>query len=170
MEKQKIISITSIIIIIAIVCFSSVNIYALGNLEIKGIDNSFRLFEMSTDDTIKICNNSPVPVFFHQFNFVIFFDGEPLGVFVINPENIMPYSKLEADGKYISDSMAQSQSIFMHFDHMFSSDGTIRIDPNKMSIITQFHTNIIGIPYVVSEKYNSVDFWNMLNEQSNSDC
>lgn len=170
MEKQKIISIVSIVILCVVISFPFVNIYALENLELRGMDNNFRLFEMSTNDKIKMCNNSSVPATFNQFNILIFFDGDLLGTFVVDSANIMPFSKLESDVKYISDSMAQSQSLFMHFDHMFSSDPTIRIDPRKMVIGTEFHTNVIGIPYVVSKQYSSVEFWSMLNEQNNSKC
>lgn len=170
LEKQKIIAITSIFIIVIIVSFSLLNIYALGNLKLSGIDNKFRLFEMSTDDKIRICNNSPIPAFFNQFVVLIYFEDEPLGTFIVDSATIMPNSGLDLEGNYISNSVAQSQSLFMHFDHMFSSDNTIRIDPRKMIIGTEFQTSIIGIPYSVSEQYTSFDFWNMLNSENNLKC
>ena len=167
MEKQKIIVLISIIIIISTVSYSLVNVYALEQLELRGVDNLFRFFAMSTtDNKIKICNPSFFPVNFNQLDVQIYFEKKLLGTYVINSAKIMPNSIFETTGKYISDSMAQSQSLFMHFDHLFSnSDPTVRIDPRKMDVVTQFQTTIIGAPYSVTEQYTSLDFWNMLNNE-----
>lgn len=125
---------------------------------------------MSTDNKIRICNNSPIPASFNQFVVLVYFENELLGSFIVDSASIMPNSVIDAGGNYVSDSMAQSQSLFMHFDHMFSSDNTIRIDPRKMNIGTEFQTTIIGIPYSVSEQYTSIDFWNMLNDANSKEC
>jgi len=171
MDKHKIIVLVSITIIIATVSYSLLNVLTLEQLEIGGVDNLFRFFEMSTDDKILVCNNLPLPVNFNQLNIIIYFERELLGTFVINAANLMPNSIVELDGKYISESMAQSQMLFMHFDHLFSnSDNTIRIDPRKMDVVTEFHTTILGIPYRVTEHYTSFDFWNMLNDENNLNC
>lgn len=171
MEKQTIIGLISIVVICGTVSYSLLNIYALEQLELSGIDKNFRLFVMSTDDKIKICNNLPIPASFNQFNINIYFEKELLGTFKIDSTNIMPTSYVEAEGKYVSESMAQSQSLFMHFDHLFSqSDTTVRIDPRKMDITTEFQTTVIGIPYTISKQYTSFDFWNMLNDKNNLNC
>lgn len=172
MEKQKIIVLTSIIIIISTAGYSLVNVYTLENLELKGVDNLFRFFVMSTaDNKIIICNPTFIPGNFNQFEVQIYFEKKLLGTYVINSASIMSNSSFEINGEYISDSMAQSQSLFMIFDHLFSgSDDTVRIDPRKMDVVTQFQTTIIGIPYQVTEQYTAQDFWNMLNDEQNTTC
>ena len=172
MEKQKIIVFVSIIIIVSIVSYSLLNVYVLTQLELGGIDNFFRFFEMSTvNGKINICNNSFIPANFNQFSILVYFERELLGTFVVSSANIVPDSIFEAKGTYTSQSMAQSQNLFMHFDHLFSnSDNTVRIDPRKMDIVSQFQTTIVGIPYSVSERYTSFDFWNMLNDETNVKC
>lgn len=172
MEKQKIIVFASIIVIVGVVSYSLLNVYALTQLELGGIDNLFRFFEMSTvNGKINICNNSFIPANFNQFSVLIYFERELLGSFVVNSANVMPGSILEAKGEYTSESMAQSQNLFMHFDHLFSnSDNTVRIDPRKMDVVTQFQTTVVGVPYSISERYTSFDFWNMLNDENNLTC
>ncbi len=171
MERQKIITIVSILVIIGAVSFSFLNIYALEKLELSGIDNNFRFFVMSTDDKIKICNNSFLPANFNQFNIIIFYENKVLGTFMVNSASIMPYSVLEVDGKYKSDSYAQSQALFMTFDHMFmGSSPTVRIDPQKLAVVTEFKTTIIGIPYSITEQFTGFEFWNMLNDENNLKC
>ena len=172
MEKQKIIGFIAIIVIIGTVGSSLLNVYALEQLEFGGIDNLFRFFSFYTvDDTINICNNSLIPANFNKLNILIYFEKELLGTYVIDSVTLMPNSVVIANGKYVSDSLEYSQTLFMHFDHLFSgSDDTIRIDPRKMDVVTQFQTTIIGIPYIISEQYNAFDFWNMLNDEENLTC
>ncbi|NNM02255.1 MAG: hypothetical protein HKP26_01630 [Nitrosopumilus sp.] len=172
MERHKIIGIFAIIVIIGTVGSSFLNVYALEQLEFGGIDDLFRFFSFYTvDDTINICNNSLIPANFNKLNMEIYFEKELLGTYVIDSASIMPNSIFEADGTYSSESLEYSQTLFMHFDHLFSgSDDTIRIDPRKMDVMTQFQTTVIGIPYVVSEQYNAFDFWNMLNDKENLAC
>lgn len=171
MEKHTIIVLVSITIIIATFGYSLLNVFALEQIELGGIDNLFRFFEMSTDDKILVCNNTPLPANFNQLDIIIYYERELLGTFIIDSVNLMPNSVLEVDGKYNSESIAQSQMLYMHFDHLFSgSDNTVRIDPRKMDVVTEFHTTILGIPYKVSEQYTSFDFWNMLNDESNLKC
>ena len=172
MEKQKIISFIAITVILGTVGYSLLNVYALEQLEFGGIDNLFRFFSLYTVDTkINICNNSWIPASFNELGILIYFEKELLGTYVIDSTTIDPNSMVKANGEYVSDSMEYSQTLFMHFDHMFSgSDNTVRIDPRKMDVVTQFQTTIIGIPYVVSEQYTAFDFWNMLNDEENLTC
>lgn len=172
MEKQKIISFIAIIIIIGTIGYSLLNVYALEQLEFGGIDDSFRFFTFYTaDGTINICNSSLLPANYNELDIQIYFEKKLLGTYVINSASIMPNSIFEANGEYSSESLEYSQTLFMHFDHLFSgSDDTIRIDPRKMDVVTQFQTTIIGIPYVVSEQYTAFDFWNMLNDEENLTC
>ncbi|WP_100222175.1 hypothetical protein [Candidatus Nitrosopumilus salaria] len=172
MEKHKIIGFIAIIIIIGTVGSSLLNVYALEQLEFGGIDNLFRFFSLyAVDSKINICNNSLIPANYNELDILIYFEKELLGTYVIDSEIIMPNSILKADGKYVSESIEYSQTLFMHFDHLFSgSDNTIRIDPRKMDVVTQFQTTIVGIPYVVSDQYTAFDFWNMLNGEENLTC
>jgi len=171
MEKYKIITIVSVLVILSIIGFSILNIYALDKLQLGGVDGYFRFYEMSVDDKIMMCNDFPMPVNFNSFKIIIFYENKLLGTFMGDGTSIMPNSFFDVRGKYISESYAQSQYLFMHFDHLFGgSDPTIRIDPRNMNVITEFHTSIMGIPYSVTEQYSSFDFWNMLNDKNNMSC
>lgn len=170
MDKTKIIAIISIFVIVGVVSFSFLNIYALENLELNGTKEVFRFFEMSNGDEIRICNNSPIPANFNQFNVIIFYENEVLGTYVVNAASIMPNSVLDIEGNYVTDSFAESQSTFMLFDHMLSGASVVRADPRKMAVQTQFQTTMIGIPYSVMDQYSGIEFWNMLNEDENLKC
>jgi len=172
MNKQNTVGIIAILIIIGTVGYSLLNVYALDQLELGGRDNLFRFFSFNTiDGKINVCNNSFFPANFNELDIAIYFEEKLLGTYIINSASISPYSVLESNGKYVSDSVEYSQALFMHFDHLFSeSDTTIRIDPRKMNVVTHFQTTIIGIPYSVSEQYTAFDFWNMLNDGENTKC
>jgi len=170
LDKQKILVIVSSFVICGVLAFSFLKIYALGEIELRGIENNFRFFEMSNNGKIMMCNNSSIPVNFNQFNLIIFYEGDVLGTYKINSNSIMPNSALVIEGNYITDSFSESQSTFMLFDHMFSGGSPVRADPRKMVIGTEFQTTIIGIPYSVTEKYSSLDFWNILNDENKSNC
>lgn len=170
MDKHKIIAIVSIVVIASVVGFSFLNIYALETLELSRTNEMFRFFEMSNDDKIRICNNSPTPTNFNQFNVIIFYENEELGTFVVDAASIMPNSVVDLEGNYITDSFSESQSIFLLFDHMLSGQGPVRVDPRKMAVETQFQTTIIGIPYSVTERFSGTEFWNMLNDENNLKC
>ena len=170
MNKHKIIVIVSICVIVGVVGFSFSNIYALESLELSASNEMFRFFEMSNNDKIRLCNNSPFPANFNQFSVIIFYENEVLGTFVVNDSSIMPNSILDINGKYITDSFSESQSIFLLFDHMLSGQAPVRTDPRKMVVETQFLTTIIGIPFSVTEQYTSPEFWNMLNDENNLNC
>ena len=98
MERQKIITIVSILVIFGTVTFSFLNIYALEKLELSGIDNNFRFFVMSTDDKIKICNDSLLPANFNQFNIIIFYEDDVLGTFIVDSASITLGSFLSVVG------------------------------------------------------------------------
>lgn len=170
MEKQKIITIVAILVISGVVGFSFLNIYTLEKLDLSGIDDVFRFYETSTGGKFRVCNNSLIPASFNQFNVVVFYEDKVLGTLVVDGSSIMSNSILDVYGNYISDSYAQSQTLFMHFDHMFSNDSTIRIDPRKLAVETEFQTTIVGFPYSVTEQYSGMEFWHMLNDKNNPKC
>lgn len=59
----------------------------------------------------------------------------------------------------------------MTFDHMFmGSSPTVRIDYQKLAVVTEFQTAIIGIPYSVTKQQTALEFWNILNDENNLTC
>lgn len=171
MDKHKIIPIIALSVIIGILGFSFLNVYGLEKIELSGIKKDFRFYDLSNNDKIKMCNNSFIPVHFNHFKVIFFYENKILGYFIVDAKNILPYSVLDADGKYLSDSRAQSQYLFMHFDHLFSGDdNTIRIDPRNLVVSTEFQTSVIGFPYLITKQSSGLDFWNMLNEKNNPNC
>jgi hypothetical protein len=52
-------------------------------------------------------------------------------------------------------------------DGQFGREIPIRLDPNKMMVVTNFETKIIGvIPYQNTITQSAFDFTNMMNEDS----
>ena len=52
----------------------------------------------------------------------------------------------------------------MHYDGMFGGNAPTRIDPSKLSIVTEFQTSLFGfIPYSVFKQYSGIDFWEYMN-------
>ena len=164
MDKHTVIVIIASVIIAVPFIFSAWNIYAANNLQLQGPEGQFSYFEMVNDNKLIVCNPLPFFVNFERIEIVTYFEGMNKGVLSIQPTIIPPSSSLVVNGTFRSETFSEAQYLALHFDGMFSGSTPKRIDPNKMVILTEVQTPIIGvIPYSVTKQYSSMDFWNILN-------
>jgi len=80
-----------------------------------------------------------------------------------------PNSETEIQGKFTSETFEEAQYLSLHFDGMYNNVIPTRIDQEKMNVVTEVQTKIIGlIPYSVTNQYPGLEFWKMM-ESSNKD-
>jgi hypothetical protein len=171
MDKHSLIVVIASIVILETIGYSIWNIYATGELQLGVDGETFRYNKaMTNENKFSMCNPLPLPVSFNQFHITVFFEGKVQAVFNIDGTTIQPKSSIVLDSEFITEEYEESQYLLMHFDHTFEGN-TIRIDPKKMTVGTQFQTPILGIiPFSTTNQYTSFDFWNMLNEKENLEC
>lgn len=172
MNKHNIIVILASVVISGTVGFSVWNVFAVQQLELHGNEGLFRFYEFITnEDKIKLCNPSPFFTSFNQFKIFLMFEDTLKGTFYIDGMTIPAHDSVVSDGKFISDTYSEAQYLAMHFDTMFEGSSPIRIDPRKLAIDTEFQVLILGfIPYNVTHHYAGLEFYQLLNEDSNANC
>jgi len=169
MNKHTTIVIVASFVIAIPFLFAAWNIYAAGQLQFSGIEQErFNYFDMINDMEIKVYNPLPFYVTFNKIDVMMVFDQADKGIFSIQGATLLPSSVTTLEGKFSSETFAEAQYLSMHFDGMFSGATLMRIDPNKLVIVTEIHTPIMGmIPYSTTQQYSGLDFWEMMN--SNND-
>lgn len=171
MNRHSMVVIAASVIILGTVGYSVWNIYAADQLMLSVNNETFRFNKaMTAEDKFVLCNPLPLPVSFNQFAVTVYFEDKIQGVFNVQGDSVMPNSSKVLESTFYSDEYVESQYLFMHFDHTFEGN-QIRIDPKKMTIITEFQILILGmIPFSTTAQYTSFDFWNMLNDPENLMC
>ena len=170
MNKYSIITIVAISVIVIPFAYSALNIYAADQLQFRWNDQGkFSLFELTNGGNVKFCNTLPYGVNFQKFEIITFYDLKNKGVFTIQPFTVDPSSYSIQRGIFYSDGFMEAQHLFMQLDFEFGG-GPIRIDPNKMYVLVNIYTPIIGIiPYHTTMQYSGFDFSNMMNDK-NFEC
>jgi hypothetical protein len=165
MDKHTLIVIIASIVIAIPFVYSGWNIYASSNLQIYGTDEGrFRFFDMISDGSVEVCNPFPFYVNFNKFSIVTYFDARDKGTFSSESITLKPFSSMEVNGTFTSESFPEAQYLALHFDAMFSGSAPERIDPRKLQIVTEIDTPIIGlIPYTITKQYSGLYFWETLN-------
>ena len=170
MDKHSKITLVAIIVIIIPFAYSILNIYAAEQLQFRWSDqNKFNYFALSNNGDVEFCNALPYWTSFKKFEITIFYDLEDKGTFTIQPLTINPLSHATQNGIFHSEEFNVAQYLFMQLDFEFNG-GPIRLDPNKMHVVVNIDTPIIGmIPYSTSMQYSGFDFNNIMNGK-NFDC
>jgi len=160
------------VVIISTFAYSGWNIYAVEQLQFSIADKEkFTYFDMINDAKVAVCNPLPFFVNFNEFNIVMIFEGNEKGTLTVQGITLPPLSSLELEGKFSSETFEESQYLAMSFDGIFGGALPLAIDPTKLTIATKTETPIIGIiPYFVTNQYSGFDFYNMMNEKTNSIC
>ena len=171
MNKYSKISIVAIIAIIIPFAYSALNIYAAQHLHYRWGDlNRFSYFDLSNNGNVEFCNAMPYWMNIQKFEIVTFYDSRNTGTFTVPPFVINPSSYTIQKGTFRSDDYTESQYLFMNLDFEFSGGGEIRVDPNKMYMLVNVYTPIIGvIPYTTTVQYTGFDLYNIMND-INSEC
>ena len=164
MNKHSKITIIAIIVIIIPFVYSGLNIYAASQLQYRWSEqDKFSYFEMSNNGDVEFCNVLPYWMNFKKFEITTYYDLQNKGTLTIEPVTINPLSHTTQKGIFHSEEFAPTQYLFMELDFEFNG-GTIRLDPNKMGVIVNIETPIIGIiPYSTTMQYSGFDFNKIMN-------
>lgn len=164
MNKYTKISVIAIILIIIPFAYSFLNIYGAQQLQYKWNDeNQFSYFELSNNGSVEFCNTMPFWMSFKKFEIVSFYDFKNIGTFTVQPLTINPSSHGSQEGIFRSEAFTEAQYVFMNLDFEFNG-GEIRIDPNKLYMLVNIDTPIIGvIPYTTTIQYSGFDLFNIMN-------
>ncbi len=167
MNKYSIITTIAIIVIILPILYGVWGIYSVEKLQMGSPNSDFSYFDMSNYEKIEMCNPMPFFVSFNGLKIEFYYQNDIKGVFEIGPTTISPNTSEILGVNFSSDNYAEAQYLFMHMDGQFGGEIPTRLDPNKMSIVTNFETKIIGvIPYQNTITYSGLDFTNMMNKDS----
>jgi len=163
MDKYSKITLIAIIVIIIPFAYSAMNIYAAENLQFRWSDqNKFNYFLLSNNGNVEFCNAMPYWASFQKFEITTFYDMGNKGTFTIQPFTINPLSNSTQKGIFHSEGLNEAQYLFMQLDYEFAG-GEIRLDPNKMYVLLDIDTPIIGvIPYSTVKQYTGFDFNNIM--------
>lgn len=172
MNKHTVIVSIGIIVIVSAFAYSGWNIYAVEQLQFSVADKEkFNYFDIINDAKVSVCNPLPFYVNFNEFNMIMVFEGKDKGIFSVQGTTLPPWSSLEIEGNFHSETFQEIQYIALHFDGMFSESTPVRIDPRKLVIVTEIETPIIGVvPYTVTKQYSGLDFWNAMNDDGKFSC
>jgi len=171
MNKHTVIVIVASIVIAAPFVYAGWNIFAIDQIQFSGTDEKFRFFEIVNDGKINVCNPLPLYVNFDKIKTIMVFEGKEKGTFSIQNVVLPPSSIVNLQGKFSSETFEEIQYLALHFDGMFNEDTPVRIDPTKLTVVTEIQTSIIGIiPYSATKQFSGIDFWNMMNENIENSC
>jgi len=164
MNKYSKISIIAIILIIIPFAYSILNIYGAQQLHYKWNEqNKFNYFELSNGGNVEFCNSMPYWMSFKKFEIVAFYDFKNIGTFTVKPLTINPSSNAIQKGTFYSEGFTEAQYLFMNLDFEFNG-GDIRVDPNKLYMLVNIDTPIIGvIPYTTTLQYSGFDLNNIMS-------
>lgn len=170
MNKYSKITLVATIAIIISFAYSVLNIYAAEQLQFRWSDqDKFNYFALSNNGDVEFCNTLPYWTSFKKFEITTFYNLENKGTFTIHPLTINPLSHAIQKGNFNSEEFTEAQYLFMQLDFEFNG-GAIRLDPNKMYVMVNIDTPIIGvIPYSTSTQYSGFDFNKIMNGK-NFDC
>ena len=164
MDKYSKITLVAIIIIVIPLVYSVLNIYAAEQLQFRWSEHDkFNYFALSNNGNVEFCNTLPYWASFKKFEITTFYDLGNKGTFTIQPLTINPLSHATQIGTFHSNGFTEAQYLFMQLDFEFNG-GPIRLDPNKMHVVVNIDTPIIGlIPYSTSMQYSGFDFNQIMN-------
>lgn len=166
MNKHTIITAIAIIVIIIPFAYSGGSIFGMQQLEYRwDSPGDFSFFTMSNHGEMEFCNSMPFWISFQNFEIATFYDAKHIGSFVVNPLTIDPFSSDIQEGEFSSEELSAAQHIFMTLDFEFDG-GDIRLDPNKLIVIIQADTPILGIiPYTTTTQISGFDFDQIMNSE-----
>ena len=159
MNKYSIITAIAIAIIVIPFAYSGLSILGAQQLEYRWhFPGEFSFFTMSNHGEMEFCNTMPFWSSFQNFEVGVFYTGNYLGSYTVQPLTLDPFSSGVQEGKFISEELAMAQHTFMNFDFEFDT-GDIRLDPNQFMVVTQAHTPILGIiPFSTTTQISGFEF------------
>ena len=165
MNKHTTIVIIASIVIIISIGFSAWNIFSAEQVQFKAIKPSFSYFDLMNQGRINMCNPLPLSASFNNVGIKMIYDGREIGTLDISQVFLESNSESELQGELSFESFKEFQYLSLHFDGMYNNVIPTRIDVEKMNVITEIQTDIIGvIPYTTSNQYIGLEFWKMMED------
>ena len=115
-----------------------------------------------------MCNPLPFSASFNNVEISMIFDGRDIGVLSASDVFLEPNSETKIQGIFISETAKEAQYLSLHFDSMYNDVIPTRIDLEKMNVVTEIQTKIIGvIPYSITNQHPGLEFWKMMEDIDN---
>lgn len=170
-NKHTIIVIASIIVIMASLGYSSLNLVSAKDLQFRWNKiGAFDFIAILVRGNLVVCNNSDLPSSFQSYSFSITYDGKDLGTFVTEGGMIAPHTTGIISGKLQSDDKKISETFFSFLDTELGGTDVTRIDATKMAVTSTLDTRIIGIiPHTITHQYSGQEFMDMMNQKTSCD-
>ena len=163
MNKHAVVVIVASTVIIGSIGFSVWNIFSADQIQFKAVKQNFSYFDLMNNGKILMCNPLPFYASFNDVKISMIFDGRDIGTIGISEVYLEPSSETEIQGKFTSETFEEAQYTSLHFDSMYNNVIPTRIDQEKMNIVTEIQTRIIGvIPYSITNQYPGMEFWKMM--------
>ena len=171
MNKHTLIVIIASVVIAISVGFSGWNVYAAEQVEFMKTEQYFSYFGFMNGGKITVCNPLPFYANFNDVKISMIFDERNVGVLSFSEIQLEPNSEVEVQGEFASENFKEAQYLSLHFDSMYNDVIPNRIDQEKMNVITEIQTNIIGvIPYSTTNQYPGLEFWKLMEDDENYSC
>lgn len=171
-NRHTIIVIASIIVIVATLGYSSLNLIYVKDLQFRWHQQgSFDLLSIMFNGRLVVCNNSDYPVNFQKYSIQIFFDGQDLGTFMAQGAGVTPHNTATILGNFETSDKRVSQMLFSSLNTALNNNAAAaRIDPSKMQVSTTLETKIIGIiPFSITTQLTGAEFLGMMNQKTSCD-
>ena len=164
MNRHTAMTVAAAIVIAAPFAYWSMSVAGVQQMEYRWSGpGMFSFFALSNHGEMEFCNAAPLWMGFEKLEVAAFFEERHLGTFVTGPVTAGPLESSVAEGAFASETISESQHIFMTMDFEFDG-GDIRLDPNRFTVITRAHTPVMGvIPHYTEVQMNGFDFDQMMN-------
>jgi hypothetical protein len=168
MNKHAIIVIVASVVIVASIGFSVWNIFSADYVQFKAVEQNFSYFDLMNNGKISMCNPLPFSASFNNVKISMIFDGRNTGVLDMSDVYLEPNMETKIQGKFTSETAKEAQYLSLHFDSMYNNVIPTRIDQEKMNVVTEIQTKIIGIiPYSITNQHSGLEFWKMMEDVNN---
>lgn len=166
-NRHVIVVIVSLIVIAGSLGYSSLNVISAKDLEFSWPRQSFDFLSVLTGKTLEVCNDSDIPATFSKYSFSIFYDENDLGTFSTGSGGLAPHTDGVIFGKFESKDNKISTLFLSFLDTEVSGTDVTRININKIKVITQLDTTVLGvIPFSITQEYSGPEFLESINKKT----
>lgn len=152
------------IIIVIIIVYGTMNLYALSSLQFRpNGTGTFDFADLSMPLHLQACNPSYFPASFDKFSLDINYKSTNFGDAIVWGKMIPPKSSVPVDGQLKLNGQGLVQLFLASFASAFSGQQS-SFDPSQMRITATLDAPIFGvIPFSISKDYSIGDFKGMMS-------
>ena len=164
MNRHSAITAVAIAVIVTPFVFSAMNVIGSQQMEYRWHSpGTFSFFTMMNHGETEFCNTLPFWMTFERFEVSAFHAEKHLGSYVVKPLTLDPASSGVQEGVFSSESIVETQHVFMAFDFSFDS-GETRMDANQFAVGIRTDTPVLGIvPYSSTTYMSGFEFDEVMN-------